>query len=327
MSLKKIFVTVGAIAVIGGGVFLLKDKIGGSANDTQSLVRNAIANMLELESASFGSSASIKIEDMADFGGELEVGLDGNINGMSKLVPDMDYTFSVSGNVLIEGQSLVGSAKLQIIFVDKNPYVKLIEITLPPELEAQAGPLVQTFQGKWYSLPFDSEEPFSPIEQARQLKRLKELTREHDLITVTRDLGVENGIRRLAGKPNESGIFAYLKATADTTGVNLTEEDLAELQKFSQENEVTFDIWIEESSQQFQKIGGKLSLKNPNSTEGRFVIDFMAEIKDHNKNQIITAPEGADTFDLSTLLGGAPADPEKADANSAGENIVEPVTP
>lgn len=276
------------------------------SSDTRSAdqaLRDMLVAFVDVQSYNFDmKNANLKASN-EEGGGEFTLSVGGK---MAERGRAFDLNLDVNGKIDMDGKS--GDAALGVDLVNvvgteqDQLYVKLNKLTLPPELEAEAGFFMMAVKGmmnQWYSMPptmFPTDiSGLQGSEDQEKSNKLKELLTKYSLFTVIKDHGMDNGLRHLEVEINPKEMMNYMREAAkvmDET-LNMPETDEmtdAEIKEMMNGLTHSFSFWINPSDNLLYK--SVISAKG-DKDGSTFGFEAEANLDNFNKSQDIKAPENA----------------------------------
>lgn len=273
------------------------------SRSADQVLRDMLVAFVDVQSYNFDmKNASLKAAN-EEGGGEFDLSVGGK---MAQRGRAFDLMLDVNGKIDMDGKSgdaALGVNLINVVGTEQDQlYVKLNKLTLPADLEAEAGFFMMAVKGmmdQWYSmpptmLPTDMS-GLQGSEDQEKRNKLKELLTKYSIFNVIKDYGMESGLRHLEVEINAKEMMNYMREAAkimnDTLDMPETDEmSDAEIKEMMNGLTHSFSFWINPSDNLLYK--SVISAKGDKDGSS-FSFEAEANLDNFNKSPDIKAPENS----------------------------------
>lgn len=169
---------------------------------------------------------------------------------------DSDTTMTLSGSA--NSPDLGGAVRMNlnmnVISKSGSGYLRINAldlITADPAISGMLGGFVGNLKGKWLLLDGET----AALDQSRNQKLIRELRKsfsERNLLVMTRDLGLENGMYRYEISLDKKELFELAKTiTVANTGTGMTTAELKRAQKSIDASSFSGTLTVNQSNKEY----------------------------------------------------------------------------
>jgi hypothetical protein len=326
--MKKVY----SVMIAAGLTFALTACEKAPEGDAQSIINQAWEKMAEKNSSyetgemNVSGKGTFEMEEnKAEVSGTGKIEFDTRDEKNVKSSFDLD----LNANGELEGKKGTIALKGQARMLEKTLYLYLENLNIDagdPQTNMMANLLGNLYKSQWISVPSGSDESTEAVSlESFKGKNMAELAKKHHFFEVKEDMG--------GGKYevviNIEKLKAYLREMAKLSESDLSEEDLAAVDTIFETIEYTLQVQINEDydltwmkgtiiakdpmADQAMTVSFEGTMDDNNSegfidlaltgtTPGKARVDF--DIEHEEKSVTIEKPEGAQEFDLGSLMGG-----------------------
>ena len=335
---KKALIAILVIIAIASGAYFLRSILSDSPDvDAQKLVREAVLNSLNIESANFDAEIKAEFSETENSSGTINLELIGKIANATAFIPEVDYQITVDADLDLAGQKISTGGTVGLKILEKTVYAQFSDITLPELPEEQIAPVkffIEMFKDKWFSVPLGTLAESNPeiaealaqqeIAQEKMKATMQKIFTEKD-VYLAQNLTLDGDIYQVAVVPNFDVILSqeFLKDLFDVLAASPnmqvydleipSEEELlsmkGEIQNIYSQINPQLILKISKSDKQIvgQQISANIDLATlelpdkPEDVTGKISINIGSTISGINETQTITAP--ADFVDFGSMMG------------------------
>ncbi len=306
----------------------------------QSLIQDMTKAEQNVKSGALQAKFALSVDDKEK--GEnltLNLALAGKGDGRDENNTSASVNLTANVNGKMSSQAITGDLDVDLMMVKKDAFVRLNKLTLPPEADMYM-PVVEQILKKWYIFEnaLDQTKELAKSqggslddfatsfagdgateEQKKQIRELFE-QRFADIFDKTLEDGnVSVGgvdTRKISVKLNKTQLVKFAQEVSKINKKELSASDVKEMEDTLKEIEFVGAMYIGASDKYLYRITGDFAPANGSTiTETvNFRLNVDITMSDRNKNQDVTAPIGAETFDPEKIMGAlAPPAPEGGD--------------
>jgi hypothetical protein len=231
---------------------------------------------------------------------------------------DSDTTMTLSGSANAPEVGGVANMNMSMNMLSKSGsgYLRINAldiITANPGVSEMIGGFVRDLKGRWLLLDGEA----ATLNQSTNQELLRELQKklsERNLLTMTRDLGIENGMYRYEITIDKKELLELTKTiTQVSTGTGMTTAELERAQKSIDASSFSGTLSVNQSDKEYGAMTLNYSLVETGGSTGRYVAN--SEKSEETTAQIAPPEIGSMSYDFN-------ADGVKLGLKNAEQSIV-----
>jgi hypothetical protein len=223
--------------------------------------------------------------------------IDSQVMGLDS---DTAMTLSGSANTPDLGGAMSMNLNMNMISKSGSGYLRINAldlITADPAISGMLGGFVGSLKGKWLLLDGET----ATLDQSRNQELIRELRKsfaERNLLVMTRDLGLENGMYRYEISIDKKELFELAKTiTKASTGTGMTTAELERAQKSIDASSFSGTLTVNQSNKEY----GAMTLNYSLVEAGRALVTDAggAEKLGGNIEQVMPPEVGSVSYDFN----------------------------